>query len=61
MSRGIKEWNCWFLPYIFGSRGLAGKIIMKIIINTNMRQNSKCKTKSNRIWKVKVKTIEDWK
>ena len=34
MPRGEKEWNCWSLPYTFCSRDLAGKIIIKIIINT---------------------------
>ena len=34
ISRGKKEWSCWSLPYIFGSRDLAGKIIIKMIINT---------------------------
>ena len=29
-----KKGNCWPLPYIFGSRHLAGKIILKTIINT---------------------------
>ena len=34
MSRGKKEWNCWSSPNIFGSRDTAGKIIIKITINT---------------------------
>ena len=34
MSKGKKEWNCWSLAYIFGSRYYAGIIMMKMIINT---------------------------
>ena len=32
MSRGKQEWNCRSLPYISGTRDLAGKIIRKMII-----------------------------
>ena len=34
MSRGKRGWNGWSLPNIFGSRGDAGKMIIKITINT---------------------------
>ena len=35
MSReGKKEWNCWYLLYVFGSRDLAGKTMKKVILNT---------------------------
>ena len=35
MSReGKKEWKCWYLLYIFGSRDPAGKIKKKVILNT---------------------------
>ena len=33
MSRGEKEWNCWSLPYVFGSRDRVGNTI-KMTINT---------------------------
>ena len=28
-----KKWNCWPLLYIFGSKDLAGKILIKMMIN----------------------------
>ena len=31
---GKQEWNCWPLPYIFGSKDYAGSIMIKMIINT---------------------------
>ena len=35
MSReGKKEWNCWYLLYVFSSRDLAGKIMKKVILST---------------------------
>ena len=34
MFRRKRESNCWSLPYIFGSRDLAEKMIIKMIINT---------------------------
>ena len=33
MSKGKKEWNCWSLPNISGSRDNA-RLIIKTIINT---------------------------
>ena len=34
MSRWKKEWNCCPLPFIFGSKDYAGKIMIKMITNT---------------------------
>ena len=28
-----RKWNCWPLLYIFGSKDLAGKILIKMMIN----------------------------
>ena len=54
MSRGKKEWNCWSLPYIFGSRDYTVKIILKMIMNTitqiqdKTTKNLKDESKTNR-------------